>query len=177
VPDVALRRMARDDFALLSEWLREPLVETWWHDDPSPEALERQYGRDLDGATHTRLRIAELDGEPVGFVQWYPLADEPEYVAELTPAVTVAAGAFSLDYLIGRPEHRRRGIGTAMIRAAGTGAWADGATELLVPVHAENLGSQRVLERAGFTLVGPAELPPDNPAHTRRHLVYRLTRP
>lgn len=175
--DVVLRPMTRDDFALMGGWLRDALVELWWHDDPSAEALEQQYGRDVDGGTGTRLRIGTVEGDPVGFVQWYPLADEPAYVAELAPALEVAAGAYSLDFLVGRPEHRRRGIGTAMIRAACAGAWSEGATELVVPVHAENLGSQRALERAGFDLVGPADLAPDNPAHSSRHLVYRLRRP
>jgi aminoglycoside 6'-N-acetyltransferase len=169
--------MTRADLPLLGAWLREPLVESWWHDDPSPEALELQYGRDLDGAGRTRLRIALLGEEPVGFVQWYPFAGEPAYAAELAPAVGMAPGAHSLDYLIGSAEHRRRGIGATMLQAACAGAWEDGATELVVPVHAENIGSQRVLERAGFTLVGPADLEPDNPALSRRHLVYRLERP
>ena len=176
MPDVVLRPFNRHDYPLMGAWLREPLIETWWHEDPSPEALERQYGRDLDGPSRTRLRIAELDGEPVGFVQWYPFEDEPEYTAELAPAVSVEAGACSLDYLIGAAEHRRRGIGVGMLEAACAGAWSDGATELVVPVHAENLASQRVLERVGFELVGPAELEPDNPAMSRRHVVYRLRR-
>lgn len=175
--DVALRPMRRDDFPVMATWLREPLVEEWWHDDPTPEGLERRYGRDLDAGGRTRLRIATLDGEPVGFVQWYAFADEPEYAEELAPAVAVAPGAFSVDYLIGRAEHRRRGLAASMLRQACDGAWADGATELVVPVHEENVGSRRLLERAGFALVGSADLEPDNPAHSRRHAVYRLTRP
>lgn len=64
-----------------------------------------------------------------------------------------------------------------MLRAACDGAWADGATELVVPVHEENAGSQWVLERIGFAPVGPADLEPDKPARSRRHVVYRLSRP
>jgi aminoglycoside 6'-N-acetyltransferase len=33
------------------------------------------------------------------------------------------------------------------------------------------------LEKAGFRLVGEAELEPDNPVDDRRHVVYRLDRP
>ena len=40
---VALRPLTRDDFGLLGGWLHEPHVHEWWHDDPDPAALERQY--------------------------------------------------------------------------------------------------------------------------------------
>ena len=164
-----LRPLSRTDFPLLGTWLREPLVHEWWHDDPEPEALERQYGAAIDGLERTVLRIGEHHGEPVGFVQWYPLADEPEYVAELSPFVPIPEGTWSLDYLVGSAAHRRRGVGTALVRAA---LDALGATPVVVPVHAENGASAGVLRNAGFVLATHAELEPDNPAHSRAHLVF-----
>jgi aminoglycoside 6'-N-acetyltransferase len=166
--EVVLRPFLRADFALMGRWLREPLVVEWWHDDPDPAALERRYGRAIDGREPTELRIGEAGGVPVGFVQWYRLADEPEYVAELAPFVTVPADAWSLDYLVGAPEHRGRGIGTALVLGA---LAAIGDAPVVVPVHAGNPASAALLRRAGLHEVATASLEPDNPAHTRDHLV------
>ena len=167
--DVKLRPLSRADYPLLGTWLREPLVHEWWHDDPGPEALERQYGAAIDGRERTALRIGEHGGEPVGFVQWYPLADEPEYVAELEPFVPIPEDAWSLDHLVGAAADRRRGIGTALVRAA---LAALGPAPVVVPVHADNVASAGVLRNAGFVLAARAELEPDNPAHSRAHLVF-----
>ena len=167
--DLTLRPVARADFALLGEWLREPLAQEWWHEDPVPEALERQYGPSIDGTDPTRLRIGDVGGIPVGFVQWYRFADEPGYRAELSPFVPVPEEAWSLDYLVGAAEHRGRGVGTALVRAA---LQAIGPAPVIVPVHAGNAASAGVLRRAGFRQVADAELDPDNPAHSRHHLVF-----
>ena len=168
--DLALRPLTRDDLPLLGAWLQEPLVAEWWHDDPSPEALEREYGAAIDGREPTALRVGVVDGVPVGFVQWYRFADEPEYTAELAAAgIAVPPEAWSLDYLVGAPEHRGRGVGTALVRAA---LAAIGPGPVLVPVHAGNAASAGVLRRAGLALVAAAELEPDNPAHSRSHLVF-----
>ena len=169
--DVTLRPLTRADLPLLGDWLREPLVDEWWHDDPAPEALERRYGPAIDGNEPTVLRLGLVDGVPAGFVQWYRFADEPEYTAELAAAgVAVPPEAWSLDYLVGAAEHRRRGVGTALVRGA---LAAIGPAPVLVPVHADNPGSAGVLRNAGFALVAEADLEPDNPAHSRRHLVLR----
>lgn len=172
--ELTLRPLSREDFPLLGSWLREPLVDEWWHDDPRSEALERQYGPAIDGREPTALRIGELvrpgpgPGEPVGFVQWYPLASEPEYAAELAPFLPIPEGSWSLDYLVGSAAHRRRGVGTALVRAA---VEVIGAEPIVVPVHADNIASERVLRHAGFVVVAHADLEPDNPGHSRAHLV------
>ena len=166
--EVVLRPLTRRDLGLLGDWLREPLVVEWWHEDAAPEALEQRYGPAIDGLEPTRLRIGVLDGVPVGFVQWYRMADEPGYTAELAALLPVPGDAWSLDYLVGSPEHRGRGVGTALVRAA---LAAIGPAPVIVPVHAENRASAGVLRAAGFVLAAEGELEPDNPAHSRRHLV------
>ncbi|WP_375387811.1 GNAT family N-acetyltransferase [uncultured Amnibacterium sp.] len=167
--DVTLRPLTRDDLILLGAWLREPVVQEWWHEDDAPEALEHRYGAAIDGRDPTALRIGLVDGAPAGFVQWYRLADEPEYVAELAPFVPIPADAWSLDYLVGDAALRRRGVGTAFVRAA---LAEIGAAPVVVPVHARNPGSAGVLRGAGFRLAAEAQLEPDNPAHSRDHLVF-----
>ncbi|GAA2751355.1 GNAT family N-acetyltransferase [Amnibacterium kyonggiense] len=166
--EVTLRPLTRADLALLGTWLREPLVAEWWHDDPNPAALERQYGPSIDGRDPTVLRMGEVDGVAAGFVQWYRWADEPDWAAELAPFLRIPDDAWSLDYLVGEPTLRRRGIGTALVRAA---LERIGPAPVVVPVQAGNAGSIALLRRAGFAVVAHADLEPDNPAHGRDHVV------
>jgi aminoglycoside 6'-N-acetyltransferase len=165
--DVTLRPFLRSDLPLMSAWLHEEVVAEWWHDDPDPAAVERRYGPSIDGADPTTLRIGAVHGVPAGFVQWYRFADEPEYTAELAPFLRIPDDAWSLDYLVAA-SHRRRGVGTALVRAA---LAAIGDEPVVVPVHAENPGSAAVLRAAGLSVVARADLEPDNPAHSRDHLV------
>ena len=64
-----------------------------------------------------------------------------------------------------------------MIAAVLTVVWRAGASAVIVPVHAANVGSGAVLERTGFRAAADADLEPDNPAHDRRHVIYRTDRP
>ena len=162
---------------LLSGWLREPAIEWWWHDDPAPQALEERYGPSVDGTDPTMVLIASNGGEPIGLIQWYWLRDEPDFSAEIAAATPVPDAAVSIDYLIGRADLRGRGLGAAMIGAVLEVVWRAGASTVLVPVHARNVGSCAVLERMGFRVAADADLEPDNPAHDRHHLIYRTDRP
>lgn len=171
---VDLRALTRADFGLLSTWLTEPEVVEWWHDDPAPAALERQYGASIDGLDPTTVLVASHEGRPVGLVQWYRWADEPDYLQEVAGVVTVPAGAAGIDYLIGSPDSRGRGLGRAMITAVLARVAAAGLMTVIVPVHVDNHASRAVLRRCGFVVVADAELDPDNPDHDRRHVIYRL---
>ncbi len=168
---IRLQPLQRADLRLLAAWLAEPLVARWWAEDPAQ--VEQRYGPSLDGADPTALYLGVEDGVPVGFVQVYRFADEPAYTAELAPLVVVPEGALSIDYLVGEPSARGRGVGTALVRAAVERGFADhpGAQDVVVPVHADNRASWRALERAGFTRVAEGELEPDNPADSRDHVV------
>ena len=168
---IELRPLTRDDFPMLARWLAEPLVARWWNHETSPEALEHDFGAAIDGREPTEVLVALLDGRPFGLVQRYPIAAYSDYLEELSALISVPPGAHSIDYLIGEPDLRRHGIGTAMIEAAVRPVAAD----VIVPVAAGNRASWRALERAGFERVAEGELEPDNPADPRDHYVYRLS--
>lgn len=177
MPEIELRPLTRADYPLLSEWLREPAVRRWWADDPSLSAIEEEYGAAVDGFDPTRVLVASEQGMPFGLIQWYRYADEPEYVAELDSAIELPHDATSIDYLVGVPEARRRGLGSAMVTAVLDQVQASGSRTVVVPVHAGNESSWRMLEGCGFHRVGEADLEPDNPEDDRRHLLYRLDLP
>ncbi len=178
LPAVELRPLARADLPLLCRWLAEPLVARWWDEDPSPAAVEQRYGPSVDGTDPTRVYLGVHDGEPFGLVQVYRFDDEPEYTAELTPVCAVPPGALSVDYLVGEPAARGRGLGAAMIAAAVARGFADhpDAADVLVPVALGNEASWRALRRAGAGWYAEGELTPDNPVDPPEHVVHRFTR-
>ncbi|WP_285592433.1 GNAT family N-acetyltransferase [Actinomycetospora sp. NBRC 106378] len=175
---ITFRRVARDDFPLIGRWLAEPHVARWWAHDPSPAAVERDFGRTLRGEEPAEDLVADLDGRPLGLCQrsfWHAY---PEEVAEYAGQIDVPTDAMTIDYLVGDPAEVGHGIGTALIRdlAADTFVTHPDAGCLLVPVATGNRASSRALEKAGFRFVGAALASPDNPVDPPDHRVYRLDR-
>jgi aminoglycoside 6'-N-acetyltransferase len=186
LPEVELRPLTRADLPLLCRWLAEPLVVRWWHHDSSPEAVERDFGPSLDGADVTALYLGWAacwtpDGAPApfGLVQVYPVEAYPEYVAEFADVCPVPPGALSIDYLVGEPGARGRGLGAGLVAAAVARGFTDhpGADDVIVPVARGNTASWRALRRAGATWYAEGEMEPDNPEDPRDHVVHRFSRP
>ena len=111
-------------------------------------------------------------------MQVYRFDDEPESLAELGAVCTVPPGTLSIDYLIGVPTARGRGLGAALVAAGVARGFADhpDARDVFVPVALGNETSWRALRRAGATWYAEGELTPDNPVDPRAHVVHRFTR-
>lgn len=173
------RRLSRDDFGLLAGWLAQPHVHEWWDHEYSPAALERDFGRSIDGDEAGEDYVALLDDAPIGLVQYSHFVDYPDYVDEMAAVYPVGDGAVSIDYLIGDPGRVGHGVGTAMIRAFVQRIWATDpiATHVVVPVNSANQRSWRALLRAGFRVVARGELEPDSPRHDPMHEILRIDRP
>ena len=176
---VTFRPLTRADLPLLGRWLEEPLVARWWAHETSAEALEADFGPVVDGADPAEVLLALTGGRPFGLVQRYRIADVPEYLEELEPVVAVPPGALSIDYLIGEPDLRGGGAGTAMLAAFVADSWPryPEAGSVLVPVAAGNVASWRALEGVGFERVAEGPLTPDNPVDPPDHVLYLLRRP
>jgi aminoglycoside 6'-N-acetyltransferase len=179
VASFGFRHLTRSDFPLLSGWLTQPHVARWWANDPSLDAIEADYGGSVDGTEPSEVFIGSRDGQPVGLVQRYRWEAYPHYLDEVAPILTLPAQAVSIDYLVGPPGALQQGWGTQMLRAFVQTIWRDDAETpaIVVPVHADNRASWRVLECAGFTRVASGLLVPDNPADNQNHHIYRLDRP
>jgi aminoglycoside 6'-N-acetyltransferase len=170
--------MDRADLPQLSRWLGARHVNRWWRESGDAAAVEAAYGPAIDGADPTELLIAELDGNPIGMLQRYRLADNPDYERALEPA-GAPRPAVGLDYLIGVPELTGRGLGPSMIAEGSAGAWTayPEIVAIVVTVQIENRPSWRALEKAGYrrTWSGPVDSgdpSDDGPSH-----VYVLNRP
>jgi GNAT superfamily N-acetyltransferase len=90
------------------------------------------------------LLVAWLDGQPVGdvFLDCGP-AEEPEVRRHLP-------GVPRLDHLEVPGPFQRRGIGTALIRAAEDTARQLGHDRIALGVGLDNLGARRLYERLGY---------------------------
>ena len=173
------RRLSRDDFGLLADWLAQPHVHEWWDHEYTLDALERDFGRAIDRDEPAEDHVVLLDGAPIGIVQYSHFVDYPEYVGAMAEVYPVGDGAVTIDYLIGDADRVGRGVGTAMIRAFVERVWEtdDIATQVVVPVNSANERSWRALLRAGFRLVARGDLEPDSPRHEPMHEILRIDRP
>ncbi len=176
---IAFEPLQRSHFALIERWLAEPLVARWWNQESSPAAIERDFGPTLDREDATDVFVAAAAGQPFGLIQRYPIHAYAEYADELSTVCTVPAGALSVDYLIGDPDMRGRGLGAALIATFVAQSWPlyPNADDVVVPVSACNRASWRALERAGFRRIAEGDLQPDNPRDPLKHYVYRFQRP
>lgn len=173
------RRVTRDDFPLVAEWLSHPHVARWWNHEYTTEAVERDFGSSADGDEPSEDHLALFDGELIGLLQYSHFIDYPEYAEELEGIIDVPDRAVSIDYLIGDPDRIGHGWGTVMIRAFVERIWhADPeVTCIIVPVVAANTASWLLLQRVGFRIVAQGNLEPDNPIDDPQHKILRLDRP
>jgi aminoglycoside 6'-N-acetyltransferase len=164
---------------MLQLWLRTPHVARWWADDSTDAGLEETYGGCIDGIEPAEAFIAKRDGRAIGLAQRFRIDSYSTYRDEIAKLTAIPAAASSIDYLIGPEEAIGRGWGTELLRAFTTRLWQDDTetAAILVPVHAQNIPSWRVLQRTGFRRVAAGPLSPDNPIDTTDHFIYRLNRP
>ncbi len=167
--DLSFPALTLDELPLIGRWLNEPHVYEWWgvtsgpgslggpDDDAATDAqVHEKYAPGLDpGATGTRRHVITVDGRPIGLIQWYPLAGEAEYAAQIGE---IAPGGAGIDLFIGEIDAVERGIGTAAIdRFVTTLVFADPAiTRAIGAPHPDNARSCRAFENAGFVFVRDA---------------------
>jgi len=149
---IELRQMVEEDLGLIANWLREPHVARWWREDPAAELAG--YRRCIDGTEPTVALIAETDGQPVGWCQWYRWSEYPQ-----AGQFGARPGDLGIDYAIGAPEAVGRGLGTELVGVLVRKAWiAEPSAPVLVAVDVANSASRRVLEKNGFRLAGLREI-------------------
>ena len=173
------RPLTADDLPLLGRWLAEPGVARWWNHDSSPEGVERDFGPSVRGEEAGEDLVVSLDGRPVGLVQRARIADYPDDLAQLSAFAEVPDGAVELDYLLGDPALRGRGLGSRMIAALVADTWTavPATPAVVIPIVAGNVASWRACEKAGLRRVAVGDLPPDNPIDPPLHVIYRVDRP
>jgi aminoglycoside 6'-N-acetyltransferase len=160
--DVRLRGATASDAAILHRWDTEPHVLA---SDPNDDW---QWDVELTRSPPWREQLmAELGGEPVGFIEIIdPREEEGHYWGD-----GVAPNQRAVDVWIGDPRRLGRGLGTAIMRLALARCFAPPEVEaVLIDPLASNVDAQRFYERLGFARIGPRRFGADD------CIVYRLER-
>jgi aminoglycoside 6'-N-acetyltransferase len=170
---LTFRPIGRQDFALLSQWMSSPHVHTWWREDPDAAAVEARYGPAVDGTDATEAFIVESDGRPIGFIQRYLLADNPEWEKSLAATSCPDNGA-GIDYFIGLEALIGQGVGPEIIErfAQDTFRRYPDVPAIVVDVDQDNRRSWRALEKAGFRRIWSGNLVSDDPSDAGPNHVY-----
>ena len=161
--DAALgfRPLEAEDLELLVRWLADPGVKAWWYSDRDVtlEYLAAKMAPRFSGDDPVACFVVEAGGLPIGYVQTYAIDSDPEY-AQITG---YGRGWAGLDFYIGEPEYRGKGIGTVMLRRfVDEVIFADPAVVGCVSgPDPANTRSIRALEQAGFIRAALVEVPGD----------------
>jgi aminoglycoside 6'-N-acetyltransferase len=177
-PPVEFRPISRDDFGLISTWLRAEHVSMWWRDAADAEAVEERYGPVVDRVDPSEVFVIEYGEQPIGLIQRYRFADEAEWQATLSVAGT-PSNAAGIDYLIGVEHLTGAGLGPRVIDRFLQATWVryPEIEAVVVDIQEDNRRSWRALEKVGFERVWSGPLDSGDPSDEGINHVYVLLRP
>jgi len=176
---LTVRPLARADLTRLSRWLAEPHVAEWWRDPSDLPSVEAAYLPCLDGTDPTEVFIIEAAARPAGLIQRYLVADHPGWDRAMRATGTVSGCAAGIDYLVGEPDLRGQGYGTAAIAlfTSLTFRRYPQADAVVAVPQQDNVASWRALERAGFGRWWSGLLESGDPSDAGPAYLYGLSRP
>jgi aminoglycoside 6'-N-acetyltransferase len=166
---LTLRRMGAADLRMVKAWLRDPDVARWYLAATTIENELDDLRLCIGGEEQTEALIAAGPRGPIGWCQWYLCDYYPDHAA----GVGAAPGDAGIDYAIGDPASRGRGVGTELIATLVTYVrQRHPHAGVIADPEASNLASRRVLEKNGFLLL--AERPVASEPTPAPMAIYRL---
>ena len=149
--DTRLRPLVESDLELLYLWLNAPHLKPFYMQEPiSAEHIRQKYMPRLTGNDPCHSLIAETDGTPFGYIQWYLNNSFPNYGT----AVIGEANGVSFDYYIGSTDHLGAGLGPVMLNltvSLVSHRVGEADKTFFVGHHIKNAKAIRCSERAGFS--------------------------
>jgi aminoglycoside 6'-N-acetyltransferase len=138
-----------DDLPQVEDWLNREHVARWWREDSSESLAE--YRAALEGREPTDHYLIVVDGRPIGMIQTYLVADNPDW----DEVVQVGPDVAGVDIMIGEEELVGRGFGPQILTAF-VRDFVE-APAVIATVEESNRRSWRAFEKAGFRHVRDVE--------------------
>jgi RimJ/RimL family protein N-acetyltransferase len=144
------------DLPLITQWMNDPAVAAFWELDGPPERTAAHLRPQLDGDGRSVPCLGVLDGVPMSYWEVYRADLDP--LARHYPARPHDTG---LHLLIGGAADRGRGLGTALLRAAGDLVLAHRplCRRVVAEPDLRNVPSVSAFLGAGFRFSAEVDLP------------------
>lgn len=152
---IALRHMepTEQDYAQLYAWLADARIAEHYgglNHRPTLQEVREKYAPYIMGKESVVPCIAEYDGSPVGYMQYYPV-EEPEYDCRGLVDFSCYARPMAVDMLVGEPAQWGRGLGSRLLRALCRYLNEElGADAVFIDPNVNNPRAIRCYEKAGF---------------------------
>jgi aminoglycoside 6'-N-acetyltransferase len=147
---ITFKLLTEDDFTLLHAWMNLDFVQRWYgkrkfvYDD-----VEKEYSMRIKQDTPVEGYIVQYNGYSIGYAQYYPIHDYPNYAA----CVDVPTGTFGIDIFIGDKQYVHQQLGSSVIDLflKQVVFSVKGCTSCVVGTEADNPSAIRAYEKAGFS--------------------------
>jgi RimJ/RimL family protein N-acetyltransferase len=144
------------DLTLISRWMNDAAVATYWHLAGPPDVTERHLRAQLTGDGRSVPCLGLLDGTPIGYWEIYRADLDP--LARHYPARPHDTG---IHLLIGEAADRGRGLGSTLLEAIANLVLhkRPACTRVIAEPDLRNTPSLSAFLRAGFRLSAEVDLP------------------
>ena len=149
---IDFKPVTKGDLPRLLSWFAEPHVAAWWGEPGEEVALVRDM---IDGLDSTRPFIIQLDGQPVGYLQYWSLGElqTEEWVEDHPWLTAFPPEAVGIDIAIGEPNLTGHGIGPAALGLFARRLVDSGYPIIVMDPDPDNDRALRAFEKAGFAPV------------------------
>lgn len=146
------RPVTADDLPMIGGWMAQPHWRAWWGE---PET-ELGYIRDmLDGRDTTRPFLFVQDGVPLGYIQYWFIADarvEP-WISHAPWVTLLPDDAVGVDLSIGPAQWLGRGLGSRVLSQFACRLHASGHETIIIDPDIANARAIAAYGKAGFEII------------------------
>ena len=147
---IAFHPVTQNDMALLRQWMKKPHWRRWWGDPDTELAMIQAM---VDGEDTTRPYIFSIEGEAIGYIQYWIVADskkDPTLMAANPWLAWVPEDAIGIDLSIGEAHHLSKGIGSRALRDFAEMLAGRGHANMIIDPDPMNMRAIHAYKKAGF---------------------------
>ncbi|WP_114390031.1 GNAT family N-acetyltransferase [Notoacmeibacter marinus] len=151
-PDIAFRPARAEDLPILAAWLARPHWREWWGASEDELSMIRDM---IEGRDPAEPYLIEMDGEPVGYIQSWRVADildsglgeDHPWLSSLPPE------AVGIDLSLADSGTLGKGLGSTVVKRFVRRLYAKGHRIIVIDPAANNHRAIGAYRKAGFVAV------------------------